>query len=104
MQHQANPSEDLTFATVVPSVTSTRHVAAAAFYHCLGKEIHCQRLSPWVNVVLSIGDKKFGEPEAGGVVWSDCYFDRLIAQVGVRIPPLCLLGIHIMGVCSSVLA
>jgi hypothetical protein len=36
MQHQANPSEKLEFATIVPLVTSTRHVAAAAFYHCLG--------------------------------------------------------------------
>ncbi|KAF9453831.1 hypothetical protein P691DRAFT_771123 [Macrolepiota fuliginosa MF-IS2] len=35
MQHQANPGEDLKFATVVPNVSSTRHVAAAAFYHCL---------------------------------------------------------------------
>jgi len=39
MQHQANPSRELIFATIVPSVTSTRHVAAAAFYHCLGKNI-----------------------------------------------------------------
>jgi hypothetical protein len=27
---------NLTFDIVVPEATSTRHVAAAAFYHCLG--------------------------------------------------------------------
>ena len=27
----------LTFETVVPRLTSTRHVAASAFYHCLGR-------------------------------------------------------------------
>jgi len=38
MQYQTLPKPDgqLTFETVVPKSTSTRHVAAAAFYHCLG--------------------------------------------------------------------
>lgn len=36
MQHNAFPSSTLKFSDVVPTETSTRHVAAAAFYHCLG--------------------------------------------------------------------
>ncbi|CAA7265812.1 unnamed protein product [Cyclocybe aegerita] len=37
MQYHTLPKPDgrLTFETVVPKTTSTRHVAAAAFYHCL---------------------------------------------------------------------
>ncbi|KAJ3751978.1 hypothetical protein EV360DRAFT_56004 [Lentinula raphanica] len=37
MQQQAMPagSERISFDVVVPKLTSTRHVAAAAFYHCL---------------------------------------------------------------------
>lgn len=37
MQFQtlSGPGIRLTFDTVVPTLTSTRHVAAAAFYHCL---------------------------------------------------------------------
>jgi len=37
MQLQAvqRPSEGLAFDSVVPRETSTPHVAAAAFYHCL---------------------------------------------------------------------
>lgn len=31
------PNGRLTFEKVTPQTTSTRHVAAAAFYHCLGK-------------------------------------------------------------------
>lgn len=39
MQQQAMPigSESISFNIVVPGMTSTRHVAAAAFYHCLGE-------------------------------------------------------------------
>ena len=38
MQFQTLPKPNgrLTFETVVPNLSSTRHVAAAAFYHCLG--------------------------------------------------------------------
>ncbi|KAG7450532.1 uncharacterized protein BT62DRAFT_520047 [Guyanagaster necrorhizus] len=38
MQFQTLPdfSNDLSFDAVAPPTTSTRHVAAAAFYHCLG--------------------------------------------------------------------
>lgn len=38
MQWQSLPSSasSFTFDTVVPQATSTRHVAAAALYHCLG--------------------------------------------------------------------
>ena len=38
MQLRANPSAnaELAFDDVVPKATSTRRVAAAAFYHCLG--------------------------------------------------------------------
>ncbi len=40
MQHRSLSSvEDrLSFDVVVPKMTSTRHVAAAAFYHCLGEQ------------------------------------------------------------------
>lgn len=40
MQRQAKPNDELKFATIVPAVTSTRHIAATAFYHCLGEEVH----------------------------------------------------------------
>lgn len=37
MQQQTLPkSAELSFDTVVPKISSTRHVAASAFYHCLG--------------------------------------------------------------------
>lgn len=41
MQFQTlhKPNGQLTFETVVPNLSSTRHVAAAAFYHCLGNNI-----------------------------------------------------------------
>lgn len=41
MQYQtlSKPDGQLIFETVVPKSTSTRHVAAAAFYHCLGSLI-----------------------------------------------------------------
>lgn len=46
MQYQTLPKPygQLTFETVVPTLSSTRHVAAAAFYHCLGDTFHflCQ--------------------------------------------------------------
>ncbi|EEB88292.1 hypothetical protein MPER_13951, partial [Moniliophthora perniciosa FA553] len=38
MQQQAMPigtGGHISFDTIVPKATSTRHVAAAAFYHCL---------------------------------------------------------------------
>jgi hypothetical protein len=31
------PQDGLAFTNVAPRETSTRHVAAAAFYHCLGE-------------------------------------------------------------------
>ena len=31
------PQDGLAFNNVAPRETSTRHVAAAAFYHCLGE-------------------------------------------------------------------
>jgi meiotic recombination protein REC8 len=37
LQTVQRPQEGLAFNNVVPRETSTRHVAAAAFYHCLGK-------------------------------------------------------------------
>lgn len=39
MQHHSlsEPEDGLLFDRIVPNDTSTRHVAAAAFYHCLGK-------------------------------------------------------------------
>ena len=40
MQHRSLPSVDdrLSFDVIVPKMTSTPHVAAAAFYHCLGEQ------------------------------------------------------------------
>ena len=42
MQYQtlSKPNGQLTFETVVPNLSSTRHVAAAAFYHCLGDTLN----------------------------------------------------------------
>ena len=37
MQTLPDPTEGLSFDTIVPKQTSTRHVASAAFYHCLGE-------------------------------------------------------------------
>ena len=37
LQTVQRPWEGLAFRKVAPQETSTRHVAAAAFYHCLGK-------------------------------------------------------------------
>lgn len=39
MQLQVAPSATLMFDDIVPNETSTRHVAAAAFYHCLGMKL-----------------------------------------------------------------
>ncbi|KXN90037.1 hypothetical protein AN958_05042, partial [Leucoagaricus sp. SymC.cos] len=58
MQHQANPSEELNFATIVPTVTSTRHVATAAFYHCLvlaTKDlVRLEQREPYSSILISI--------------------------------------------------
>lgn len=43
------PNGRLTFETVVPNLSSTRHVAAAAFYHCLGDGA--------LFLILSVKDK-----------------------------------------------
>jgi len=37
LQTVQRPSEGLAFNSVAPHETSTPHVAAAAFYHCLGE-------------------------------------------------------------------
>lgn len=37
LQGLPNSVSDLSFNAVVPMATSTRHVAAAALYHCLGE-------------------------------------------------------------------
>jgi hypothetical protein len=37
LQTVQRPSEGLSFDSVAPRETSTPHVAAAAFYHCLGE-------------------------------------------------------------------
>jgi meiotic recombination protein REC8 len=39
LQTVQRPWEGLAFNNVAPRETSTRHVAAAAFYHCLGKPL-----------------------------------------------------------------
>lgn len=44
MQHQANPIEELQFDDIVPPITSTRHVASAGFYHCLGENLRLDRI------------------------------------------------------------
>jgi len=40
LQTVQRPSEGLSFNSVAPRETSTPHVAAAAFYHCLGELIN----------------------------------------------------------------
>jgi hypothetical protein len=40
LQTVQRPSEGLAFNSVAPRETSTPHVAAAAFYHCLGEFIN----------------------------------------------------------------
>ncbi|KAF9478528.1 hypothetical protein BDN70DRAFT_933321 [Pholiota conissans] len=59
MQLQSlSTSTNLTFETVIPRMTSTRHVAAAAFYHCLvlaTKDLlHLQQAEPYNPVVITI--------------------------------------------------
>lgn len=43
MQYQTLPAttRELTFDRIVPTSSSTRHVAATAFYHCLGTSSLC---------------------------------------------------------------
>ena len=40
LQTVQRPSEGLLFDSVAPRETSTPHVAAAAFYHCLGELVN----------------------------------------------------------------
>jgi hypothetical protein len=40
LQTVQRPSEGLAFNSIAPRETSTPHVAAAAFYHCLGEPIN----------------------------------------------------------------
>ncbi|KAF8807392.1 hypothetical protein BYT27DRAFT_7099303 [Phlegmacium glaucopus] len=52
------PTGQLTFETVVPKLSSTRHVAAAAFYHCLvlaTKDlIHLEQKNPYEPFTIAI--------------------------------------------------
>lgn len=43
MQASAQPEDGVMFDAVVPQDTSNAHVAAAGFYHCLGKYPDCLR-------------------------------------------------------------
>jgi len=60
MQYQTlhKPNGQLTFETVVPNLSSTRHVAAAAFYHCLvlaTKDlIHLEQRNPYEPFTIVI--------------------------------------------------
>ena len=74
MQLRAMPSEnsELSFDEVVPRATSTRRVAAAGFYHCLGtssadilvanSEIEC--------IIISALYERSGERKSRGAVRS----------------------------------
>ena len=65
MQYQtlSKPDGQLTFETVVPKSTSTRHVAAAAFYHCLGSFLVSVatyiRFIAWHRLIFSTRHEKF---------------------------------------------
>lgn len=60
MQYQTLPKPNgrLTFETVVPNLSSTRRVAAAAFYHCLvlaTKDlIHLEQMNPYEPFTIVI--------------------------------------------------
>ncbi|KAF7784305.1 hypothetical protein Agabi119p4_470 [Agaricus bisporus var. burnettii] len=58
MQRQAKPNDELKFATIVPAVTSTRHIAATAFYHCLvlatKNLLHIKQAEPYAPIVISV--------------------------------------------------
>jgi len=70
MQHQANPIEELQFDDIVPPITSTRHVASAGFYHCLGENLRLDRIKFWSFwYECSFSDQEPFEIEAEGVVW-----------------------------------
>lgn len=73
MQHRALPSvEDrLSFDLVVPKMTSTRHVAAAAFYHCLGEQGVLRPVVTNVNVLLSsFSDEGSYSAGTSGDLWT----------------------------------
>lgn len=83
-----NSASQLSFDIIAPKPGSTRHVAAAAFYHCLGKVLMCPcRLHG--SRSASAGDQEFASFQATGTIWSDLhcyremrsvehYFDQLI--------------------------
>ncbi|KDR84977.1 hypothetical protein GALMADRAFT_131737 [Galerina marginata CBS 339.88] len=60
MQNQSLSKADgrLNFETVVPKLTSTRHVAAAAFYHCLvlatKNLLHLEQPNPYGSIIINI--------------------------------------------------
>ncbi|CAK5280528.1 unnamed protein product [Mycena citricolor] len=66
MQQQGLPgtAKDLSFDGVVPMDTSTRHVAAAAFYHCLGKPMMPTPVSTVQHKLHSAGDEGFAASQA----------------------------------------
>lgn len=57
----AGPFADLTFEHIIPKQSSTRHIAASGFYHCLGKRQGSIREEVDINLMPhSIGDERFG--------------------------------------------
>ena len=54
MQFQAMPTgtKNISFDTIVPKAASTRHVAAAGFYHCLGENLILRLISRWLTITM----------------------------------------------------
>ena len=72
MQYQTLPKPNgrLTFETVVPNLSSTRHVAAAAFYHCLGDRaflsFSLSRIKRVVNYCFSMLSARHQRSDSSG--------------------------------------
>ena len=71
MQLSAFPSatSELEFDDVVPKATSTRRVAAAAFYHCLGmSRSYFREVKRCLFPASSVVDKKLAERTPGRTI------------------------------------
>ena len=79
MQFRAlsNPNGRLSFDKVAPPEASTRHVAGAAFYHCLGEDDQ-EKLFKLLTPANSVGDEEPGPAGTRGAVRNG-FHDDLIA-------------------------
>lgn len=119
MQYQSLPSSAkyLSFDNVVPKTTSTRHVAAAAFYHCLGVYLLDRVLPPTHRVPFSSRYERSPPSKTANPLRHVSHHGRLIInhtrEAGPGIVPfaciLCLSGIsfyeiHIVMIpCTSLI-